>query len=51
MVGNEDILVIIFWFSFNAMRLGENNDNLREAKKCFLSAHFPTLSQNETFFA
>ena len=42
------ILVIIFWFSFNAMYLGENNDNLSETKKCFL---FPTLPKNEKIFA
>ena len=33
MLDNSDILVIIFWFSFNAMYLGENNDNLSETKK------------------
>ena len=43
-----DILVIIFWFSSNAMYLGKNNGNLSETKKCFL---FPTLSQNEKMFA
>ena len=42
------ILVIIFWFSFNAMYLGENNDNLSETKKCFL---FPTLPKTEKIFA
>ena len=51
MLDNSDILVIIFWFSFNAMYLGENNDNLSETKKCFLSARFPVLSQNEKIFA
>ena len=45
-----DISVIIFWFSFNAMYLGENNGNLSETKKGFLSARFPTLSQNEKLF-
>ena len=30
-----DILLIIFWFSFNAMYLGENNSNLSETKRCF----------------
>ena len=42
-----DIFVIIFWFSFNAMYLGENNGNLSETKKML----FPTLSQNEKIFA
>ena len=48
-----DILVIIFWFSFNAMYLGENNGNLSETKKKMfsLSARFPTLPQNEKIFA
>ena len=48
-----DILVIIFWLSFNAMYLGENNGNLSEPKKMFSlsSARFPTLSQNEKIFA
>ena len=32
-------MVIIFWFSFNAMYLGENNGNLSETKKCFLCEH------------
>ena len=30
-----DILVIIFWFSFNAMCLGKNNGNVGGTKKCF----------------
>ena len=34
-----NILVIIFWFSFNALYLGENNVNLSETKKCFLCQH------------
>ena len=47
-----DILVIIFWFSFNAMYLGENNGNLSEAKKnVFFVSKFPNLSQNEKIFA
>ena len=46
-----DISIIIFWLSFNAMYLGENNGNLSETKKYFLSACFPTLSQNEEIFA
>ena len=41
-----DIFVIICWFSFSAMYLGENNGNLSETKKCFV---FPALSQNEKF--
>ena len=28
-----------FWFRFNAMCLGENNDNLSETKKYFLYQH------------
>ena len=38
-----DILKVIFWFSFNAMYLGENNDNHSETKKMF---SFLNLSQN-----
>ena len=33
-------MVIIFWFSVNAMYIGENNSNLSEAKKKFLSQPF-----------
>ena len=44
----DTILVIIFWFSFNAIYLGENNGNLSETKKMF---SFLTLSQNENIFA
>ena len=41
-----------FWFRFNTMCLGENNDNLSETKKIFsLSARFPSLPQNEKIFA
>ena len=43
-----DILEVIFWFSFNAMYLGENKGNLSETKKRF---SFPILSQNEKIFA
>ena len=47
-----DILVIIFWFSFNAMYLSENSNNLSGTKKMFsLSACFPTLSENEKIFS
>ena len=47
-----DIFVIIFWFNFNAMYLGENNGNRSDTKKMFsLSARFPILSQNEKIFA
>ena len=35
-----DILVIVFWFRFNAIYLGENNGNLSKTKKiCFLCQH------------
>ena len=34
-VRSLDILVIMFWFSFNALYLGENNVNLSETKKIF----------------
>ena len=46
-----DISVIIFWFSFNAMYLGENNGNLRETKKCFLCQHVsqPFLKMRKFF--
>ena len=47
-----DILVITFWFSFNAMNLGENNGNLSEKKNMLsLSARFPAIFQNEKIFA
>ena len=47
-----DILVITFWFSFNAMNLGENNGNPSEKKNMLsLSARFPAISQNEKNFA
>ena len=36
-------MVIIFWFSFDAMYLGEDNGNLSETKKIFSSARFPNL--------
>ena len=47
-VRSLDNLEVIFWFSFNAMYLRENNGNLSETKKCYL---FSTLSQNEKIFA